>query len=166
MPSRRSLILSLICASVLWGILLLVVRYETRTMLRYSDEARPSMENVVGLYRSVGWSSADKPGALHAGLVGCHYLVTAWDGELLVGLGNAISDGDLVVYFPHLLVCPEYQGRGIGNELMRRMMKKYHGFHQQVLLADGRGVDFYKKLGFSRASSMEPLWIFHGHEHD
>jgi GNAT superfamily N-acetyltransferase len=32
-----------------------------------------------------------------------------------VGLGNAISDGALVVYYPHMLVLPEYQGRGIGR---------------------------------------------------
>jgi len=134
--------------------------------IRYSDEMKPSMAEVVELYRTVRWSSADKPDALHAGLVASHSLVTAWDEKLLVGLGNAISDGHLVVYFPHLIVRPEYQGKGIGTELMARMMKRYRGFHQQALLADGRAVDFYKKLGFSRAGSTEPLWIFDGHEHD
>jgi GNAT superfamily N-acetyltransferase len=134
--------------------------------IRYSDEMKPSMAEVVELYRTVQWSSADKPDALHAGLVASHSLVTAWDEKLLVGLGNAISDGHLVVYFPHLIVRPEYQGKGIGTELMARMMKRYRGFHQQALLADGRAVDFYKRLGFSRAGSTEPLWIFDGHEHD
>jgi GNAT superfamily N-acetyltransferase len=134
--------------------------------IRYSDEAKPSRNEVLELYRAVRWSSADKPDALHSGLLASHSLVTAWDEALLVGLGNAISDGHLVVYFPHLVVRPEYQGKGIGTELMGRMMKRYHGFHQQALLADGRAVGFYKKLGFSRAGSTEPLWIFDGHEHD
>ena len=134
--------------------------------IRYSDEMKPSMAEVVELYRTVQWSSADKPDALHAGLVASHSLVTAWDEKLLVGLGNAISDGHLVVYFPHLIVRPEYQGKGIGTELMARMMKRYRGFHQQALLADGRAVDFYKRLGFSRAGSTEPLWIFDWNEHD
>jgi GNAT superfamily N-acetyltransferase len=134
--------------------------------IRYSDHAKPSLDEVLGLYRSVCWSSADKPGVLHAGLLASHSLVTAWDGALLVGLGNAISDGYLVVYFPHLVVRPEYQGKGVGTELMSTMMKKYSGFHQQALLADGRAINFYKKLGFYRAGSTEPLWIFDGHEHD
>jgi GNAT superfamily N-acetyltransferase len=134
--------------------------------IRFRDDAKPSMEDVIGLYRTVHWSSADKPEALHAGLLASHSLVTAWDDALLVGLGSAISDGHLVVYFPHLVVRPEYQGKGIGTELMGRMMKRYSGFHQQALLADGRAVGFYKKLGFSRAGSTEPLWIFGGHEHD
>jgi ribosomal protein S18 acetylase RimI-like enzyme len=134
--------------------------------IEYSDERKPSMNEVLVLYRTVRWSSADKPTALHQGLLASHSLVTAWRHELLVGLGNAISDGHLVAYFPHLVVHSEYQNRGIGTELVRRLMARYRGFHQQVLLADGRAIDFYKKVGFVRAGSTEPLWIFDGHEHD
>ncbi len=134
--------------------------------IRYSGDTKPSMEDVVRLYRAVKWSSAEKPMALHKGLLASHSLVTAWDTGLLVGLGNAISDGHLVVYFPHLVVHPEYQGQGIGTALMKMMMDTYRGFHQQALLADGRAIDFYKKIGFTRAGSTEPLWMFDGHEHD
>ncbi len=134
--------------------------------IHYSDDAKPTAEDVVGLYRAVDWSSANKPEALHAGLLASHSLVTAWDDELLVGLGSALSDGHLVVYFPHLVVHPKYQGQGIGTKLMDMMMTRYRGFHQQALLADGRAITFYRKLGFTRAGSTEPLWIFDGHEHD
>ena len=134
--------------------------------IRYRDDARPAREEVLALYRSVGWSSADKPDALHKGLLNSHSLVTAWDDAALVGLANAISDGHLVVYFPHMVVRPDHQGRGIGTQLMSRMMARYRGFHQQALIADGRAIDFYKKLGFVRASATEPLWIFDNHEHD
>ncbi|HXU05989.1 MAG TPA: GNAT family N-acetyltransferase [Polyangia bacterium] len=134
--------------------------------IRYSDDAKPPISDVLALYRSVDWSSADKPEALHKGLLGSHSLITAWDEATLVGLGNAISDGHLVVYFPHMVVHPDYQGRGIGTELMKRMMARYRGFHQQALIADGRAIDFYKRLGFVRAGATEPLWIFDGREHD
>jgi ribosomal protein S18 acetylase RimI-like enzyme len=132
----------------------------------YRDDGRPTVEQVVALYKTMAWSSADKPRSLHAGLLASHALVTAWDGPALVGLGNAISDGHLVVYFPHLIVHPDYQRHGIGSRLVRMLMGKYAGFHQQVLIADGRAIDFYKKLGFARAGATEPLWIFDGHEHD
>jgi ribosomal protein S18 acetylase RimI-like enzyme len=134
--------------------------------IRYSNDTKPSMVDAIGLCRSVAWPSADKPAALQGGLLASHSLMTAWEGESLVGLGNAISDGHLVVYFPHLVVHPDYQGQGIGSALMNMMMSKYRGFHQQALLADGRAIDFYKKLGFTRAGLTEPLWIFDGHEHD
>ena len=102
-------------------------------MIDYSDDRKPALGAVIDLYRSVDWSSADKPDALHKGLLASHTLVTAWAGEA---------------------------------RLMTMMMARYRGFHQQSLLADGRAVGFYKKLGFTRAGSTEPLWIFDGHEHD
>jgi len=134
--------------------------------IRYDKHVKPALGEVLALYRAVSWSSAEKPGALHAGLLASHSLVTAWDHDRLVGLGSAISDGHLVVYYPHLVVHPEYQGRGIGTGVMTRLMARYEGFHQQALLADGRAIDFYKKLGFVRAGATQPLWIFGGHEHD
>ena len=131
----------------------------------FSDCRNLAVEGVLALYRANGWSSAQKPELLLKALVASHSLFTAWDGRELVGLGNAISDGYLVVYYPHLLVLPKYQGRGIGTELMRRLMARYRGFHQHMLVADGRALDFYQKCGFERAGKTEPMWIYAGHDH-
>ncbi|KAA3653154.1 MAG: GNAT family N-acetyltransferase [Proteobacteria bacterium] len=122
-------------------------------------------EEVLALYRANKWSAADKPAALLAALRGSHSLVTARCGQRLVGLGNAISDGHLVVYFPHLLVHPEFQRQGIGRQMMAVLLKRYAGFHQQMLTADGAAVPFYQAMGFVRAGSTEPMWIYAGTEH-
>jgi GNAT superfamily N-acetyltransferase len=134
--------------------------------IQFSDARLPSIEQALALYKSLSWSSAEKPEALIGAMRGSHALITAWDEDALVGLGNAISDGHLVVYFPHLLVRPDHQGRGIGSELTRMLLLKYAGFHQQVLLADGRAAQFYERLGFSRGGSTVPMWIYDGHDHD
>src|SRR5437016_2687430 len=123
----------------------------TSDTMRYSESRDLPIESVLALYRANEWSSAHKPELLHKALLASHSLVTAWDGARLIGLGNAISDGYLVVYYSHLLVLPEYQGRGIGRELMQRLLARYRGFHQHVLFADGRSLDFYRKCGFERA---------------
>ena len=133
--------------------------------IHYSETREPTLEGLLVLYRANDWSSAQKPELLHKALLASHALVTAWDGTKLVGLGNAISDGYLVVYYPHLLVLPEYQGRGIGTQIMRRLMARYEGFHQHMLVADGRALDFYRKCGFERAGKTVPLWIYAGHDH-
>jgi GNAT superfamily N-acetyltransferase len=96
----------------------------TTDSIRLSETRDVPLDEIVALYRANDWSSADKPELLHAALLGSHSLITAWDGERLVGLGNAISDGHLVVYYPHLLVLPEYQGRSIGTALMQRLMQR------------------------------------------
>ena len=133
--------------------------------IRYSERRKLPLESVLALYRANKWSSAQKPELLHKALLASDSLVTAWDGTRLIGLGNAISDGYLVVYYPHLLVLPDYQGRGIGTELMRRLMARYERFHQHMLVADGRAVDFYRKCGFERAGTTEPMWVYAGHDH-
>jgi GNAT superfamily N-acetyltransferase len=133
--------------------------------IHYSEAREVALESVLTLYRANKWSSAEEPEQLHQALLGSHSLVTAWDGSKLVGLGNAISDGCLVVYYPHMLVLPEYRGRGIGRRLMQMLMAHYEGFHQQILLADGRAIDFYRKCGFERAGKTEPMWIYAGHDH-
>ena len=126
---------------------------------------RLEQDEVIRLYRANGWSSAEKPVQLMAALRNSHALVTARiDGEL-VGLGNAISDGHLVVYFPHMLVHPAQQGKGIGRLMMGAMLDRYAGFHQMMLTADGAAIDFYKALGFERAGKTEPMWIYAGSEH-
>src|SRR6266850_3961127 len=107
----------------------------TSDTIRYSERRDLPFESVLTLYRANEWSSTEKPELLHKALLASHSLVTAWDGTRLIGLGNAISDGCLVVYYPHLLVLPEYQGQGIGTEIMRRLLARYAGFHQHMLVA-------------------------------
>src|ERR1700761_7415401 len=119
----------------------------TTEAIRYSETRELPLESILILYRAHEWSSAQKPELLQKALLASHSLITAWDGDKLVGLGNAISDHYLVVYYPHLLVLPEYQGRGIGTEIMRRLKERYQGFHQHMLVADGRALDFYRKCG-------------------
>jgi GNAT superfamily N-acetyltransferase len=133
--------------------------------VRYSETRDLPIESVLALYRANDWSSVQKPELLHKALLASHSLISAWDDRKLVGLGNAISDGFLVVYYPHLLVLPDYQGHGIGKELMRRLMARYEGFHQHMLVADVRALEFYRKCGFERAGKTESMWIYAGHDH-
>jgi ribosomal protein S18 acetylase RimI-like enzyme len=120
---------------------------------------------VLDLYLANGWSAAQKPVQLIGALKESHTLVTARVAGRLVGLGNAISDGHLVVYFPHMLVHPDFHRRGIGREMMQLLLRRYSGFHQMILMADGRAIDFYHSLGFERAGKTEPMWIYKGGEH-
>ncbi|MGH9463341.1 MAG: GNAT family N-acetyltransferase [Vicinamibacteria bacterium] len=131
----------------------------------YSENRPLDLDEVIRLYRANHWSSAEKPRELQQALANSHCVVTAWDGPQLVGLGNALSDGALVVYYPHLLVLPAYQGKGIGREIVRRLTARYAGLHQHILVADGGAIEFYKKCGFERAGRTEPMWIYSGGEH-
>ncbi len=133
--------------------------------IEYKEDRNLPKSQVQALYEANQWSSAKLPDTLLAALANSHCVISAWHGEKLVGLGNAISDGHLVVYYPHLLVLPEYQGQGIGKQIMARMRERYESFHMQMLTADGQVIDFYQKLGFKRAGQTQPMWIYDGNDH-
>lgn len=122
-------------------------------------------EEVLAIYKANQWSSAEKPDQLLSALRDSHSLVTARISGKLVGIGNAISDGHLVVYYPHMLVHPEYQRNGIGKKMIEAMQSKYSGFHQQMLTADGDAIEFYKAVGFVKAGKTQSMWIYLGNEH-
>ena len=134
-------------------------------MIRISERRDIDIERILPIYTAHGWSSAQKPQALHQALINSHGLVSAWDGDRLVGIGNAISDGFLVVYYPHLLVHPDYQGQGIGQRIMAHLKKRYEAMHMQMLVADGDAIRFYEKCGFTRAGRTEHMWIYGGNDH-
>ena len=134
-------------------------------MIRYSEDRDLKIEQILPIYQAHNWSSAKKPELLYKALLNSHSLVSAWHEEELVGIGNAISDGFLVVYYPHLLVSPKYQGQGIGREIMNILKSKYRDLHMHMLTADADAIDFYKKCGFVRAGKTEPMWIYDGQDH-
>ncbi len=124
------------------------------------DDVNLPRKAVLELYRECGWSSASKPDQLLTALANSHTVISAWHSQSLVGLGNAISDGALVVYYPHLLVLPAFQRRGIGRRIIKELQSRYAGFHQQILLAVTDAVGFYQQCGFQKAGSVEPMWIY------
>ncbi|NER79577.1 MAG: GNAT family N-acetyltransferase [Leptolyngbya sp. SIO1D8] len=133
--------------------------------ITFSDQPEIPIEEILPLYQANQWSSAQKPHTLHQALLNSHALISAWNGQQLVGIGNAISDGFLVVYYPHLLVHPDYQGQGIGKQIMNRLKKRYEGFHMHMLVADCSAIAFYEKCGFTKAGKTEAMWIYKGNDH-
>jgi len=72
----------------------------------------------------VGWSRRPSPSQHLAVLRGSFRAVVAIDDSQgrVVGFVNMISDGVLTAFIPWLEVLPEFQGHGIGTELMRRIL--------------------------------------------
>ena len=74
----------------------------------------------------------------------------ALDGERCVGFINALSDGVFCSYIPLLEVLPEYKGKGIGSELVRRMVESLQGMYAVDIVCDESVTPFYEEKGFDR----------------
>ncbi len=134
-------------------------------VITFSEDKDIPVDQLLFLYKANHWSSARHPDALRQAMLNSHAVVSAWRGDQLVGIGNAISDGFLVVYYSHLLVHPDYQRQGIGHDIIERLKLRYTGLHMQMLVADGAAIAFYEKCGFRRAGDTSPMWIYDGDEH-
>lgn len=129
-------------------------------MIELKNTKELNREQVIELYSKNEWSSAKKPELLLKALKNSHSVITAWENNQLIGLGSALSDGHLVVYYPHLLVHPDFQGKGIGRLIINEFSRIYGGFHQQILVSENTAVDFYKKCGFTFANDTSSMWIY------
>lgn len=80
------------------------------------------------------------------------YIVLAIDDEInkVVGFINAVSDKLLSAYIPLLEVLPPYKIRGIGVELVKRLMEQLKDFYMIDLTCDEKHIPFYEKLGMMR----------------
>jgi predicted N-acetyltransferase YhbS len=87
----------------------------------------------------------------HANLI-----VTAWDGELLVGISRTMTDFGYVGYLADLAVRQSHQKMGIGTELIRKTREKMGPRSKLILLAAPKAVAYYPKIGFTQHPSA---WV-------
>jgi ribosomal protein S18 acetylase RimI-like enzyme len=128
--------------------------------IRYASNIEDiSKEALQELFLSVEWESGKHPNELLQAIQGSHSIVAAWDGNKLVGLVNALSDGVLTAYFHYMLINPGYQGEGIGRNLMDIMLDRYKGCKTKVLISYQSAVGFYHKCGFSLEGGAAPMFI-------
>ncbi|PYZ96855.1 GNAT family N-acetyltransferase [Alteribacter lacisalsi] len=82
--------------------------------------------------------------------------VVAVDEETgqVIGFINAISDGVLSAYIPLLEVVPEWKAKGIGTELVQRMLKELDGLYMVDLLCDEALQPFYERVNMRRMQGM------------
>ncbi len=109
------------------------------------------LDAVIGVYRRSTLGErrpVDDRARMKQMLERANLVVTAWDGELLVGISRSLSDFCYATYLSDLAVDTAYQRQGIGRELMRRTQEA-GGEATVLLFAAPAAVDYYPRVGFS-----------------
>jgi|SRR5690606_25482585 ribosomal protein S18 acetylase RimI-like enzyme len=103
-----------------------------------------------------GWPNPPEPATHLRLLEGSSHVILAIDDttKSVVGFITAISDGVLSAYIPLLEVRTEWQGEGIGSELVRRMLDLLKNLYMIDLLCDPELQPFYSRLGMHPATGM------------
>lgn len=118
-------------------------------MVWYSESTADLSEEHLsgGLFE--GWAAPPTP-AEHLSILrnSSHVVVARDDAGTVVGFVNALSDGALAAYIPLLEVLPGHRHRGVGTELVRRLLERLHGFYMVDVMCDDDLLPFYARLGF------------------
>lgn len=118
-------------------------------MITYTEEKKFDNKSVVDLFSSVGWVSAQYPTRLYKALMHSSTVITAWDGDRLVGLVRILDDSELVAYMHYVLVHPDYHGQGIAGTMVEMVKEKYKdSLYIELMPEERKNAAFYEKHGF------------------
>ena len=105
-------------------------------------------EDISSLREAVGWNRMDQELSNPLFTSYCH--IAVYDGTELIAYIDSVSNGVTDAYIQDLMVHPNYQGKGIGTELMNQMiayMREKHIYMVSVIFEE-KLKDFYEKFGF------------------
>ena len=110
------------------------------------------------LFMSVNWESGKYPEKLVRAMHNSTRVISAWDGNKLVGLVRALDDGETIAFLHYLLVEPAYQGHHIGDEQMKRIMVFYEDFlYVKIMPSDPKTIPFYERYGFQQYNNYSAM---------
>ncbi len=120
----------------------------------YREGKDVDLVQLAELFEEAGWGArTTNQESFDARVRQSHFVVSAWEGERLVGFTRAISDGIWVAYVSDVVVRASHRRRGIGGELVRRLMDG-HDDVKFLLHALPSNHPFYAKLGFEPAPNV------------
>jgi GNAT superfamily N-acetyltransferase len=127
-----------------------VISYRTGNDIDLDEMIGLYVDSTLGERRPVG--ERDRMARM---LDEANLVITAWDDELLVGISRSVTDWVYCTYLSDLAVRADYQGQGIGKELVR-LTREATPQATIILLAAPKAVDYYPKIGMTR---HESAWI-------
>ncbi|MEG1614627.1 MAG: GNAT family N-acetyltransferase [Oscillospiraceae bacterium] len=127
--------------------------------IQYKETKDFSKAELQDLFLAVEWASGKHPEILEQAMINYNTVFSAWDGNKLVGLISALDDTVMTAYIQYVLVRPDYQGFGIGRELVKMTKEKYKEFLRVILIAVNGEINFYRNCGFEVETDTTPMSI-------
>jgi GNAT superfamily N-acetyltransferase len=120
----------------------------------YHTDVTPEAAAVANVYRRAGLiRPVDDLERIASMLENADVIVSAWDGERLVGVARTITDYRYCAYLSDLAVDPDYQRQGIGRELVQHLRDFLGDEVMLLLLSVPDAMDYYPRIGFEQAGN-------------
>jgi predicted N-acetyltransferase YhbS len=109
------------------------------------------LDQVIDVYRASTLGERrpiDERDRMASMMARANLVVSAWDGDLMVGIARSFSDFAYVTYLADLAVRQSHQRMGIGRELIRRTRDEAGPNASLTLLAAPKAASYYPRIGF------------------
>ena len=118
-------------------------------MITYRTVNDLDVDQAIDLYRASTLGERrpiENRKRMESMLRNANLVVTAWEGDLLVGIARSVSDFCYCTYLSDLAVRDSHQRKGVGRELIRRTQIE-GGQAMIILLAAPKAVEYYRHIG-------------------
>lgn len=117
--------------------------------ITYSENNIINFDQLCSFFKIANSRYVKNPIQLSKALQNSDYLLTAWDGDNLVGLCNTISDGYMFVSVPFFLILPEQPATEIAQEFVSRIKKTYVNFSELIIVSENCPHTSLLNIGFN-----------------
>jgi len=118
--------------------------------LLWSDSiADLDWDELAALYRAAPLGNKN-PAGLQTAFTNSRFRCFIRDGGRLVGAGRALADGVDCAYICDVALLPSHQGRGLGRQIVARLVELSSAHKKIILYAVPGKEPFYRRLGFRR----------------
>lgn len=122
--------------------------------ITYSFNMIPTADQIIELYNNSGLPRpTDDKERIAKMYKNSNLIVTAWDGEILVGVSRSITDWVWSCYLSDLSIRETYKKRGIGKKLIELTKDKVGEESMVLLLSVPSAMNYYPKVGFTKQES-------------
>ena len=122
------------------------------------DDAQIDWGELSELYR-VAPLGEKPPDALRTVFGNSRFMCFVRSEGRLIGAGRAVADGVDCSYIADMDVHPDHQGRGLGQEIVRRLAEASRGHKKIILYANPGREGFYRRLGFLPMNTAMAIWF-------
>jgi len=114
-------------------------------------------QELSDLYR-VAPLGNKKPENLKIAFTNSVFKCFVFDNGKLIAVGRALADGIDCSYICDIAVNPDYQGLGIGKDIVAKLVELSEGHRKIILYANPGKEDFYKRFGFKKMSTAMAIF--------
>ena len=120
--------------------------------IKYKINVPVSTDQFIDLLQASGLGArrpVDDRACMQGMVESSNLMVSAWDGDRLVGISRSMTDFHYACYLSDLAVDRQFQGRGVGRRLQTITQEQLGPKCKLILVAAPAANAYYERLGFT-----------------